>query len=186
MKRNFLLMLLLTLLPMVGWATDVAVGGGYTASIAEGQAFNNGTPYVLQGAGLPVVTGFSVAGNPLGAPANTFVPALEDATKYEVYKKDHNDDLVKVANNGAGDDALPLGNYFLKFQIVNANQVTVVYVPFQVYGDGSNNFDYVHDFNSFADANLPGHGLQQYYLAYPSSDSGVRVNTAEVSDIHEL
>ena len=178
-------MLLLTLLPMVGWATDVAVGGGYTASIAEGQAFNNGTPYVLQGKGLPVVTGFSVAGNPLGAPANTFVPALDDATKYEVYQKDHNDDLVKVGkNNGEGDDALPLGNYFLKFQIVNANQVTVVYVPFQVYGDGSNNFDYVHDFDSFTDANLPGHGLFQYYEANPWSDWGEVVNGA-VSKIYQ-
>ena len=177
MKKKVLFALIALFSFLTTWAQNqtVNVGGNYVATLGADVKVNNGFPYVLSGGGLPEVTGFTVSGLSFTA---SYVPALEGTYNYKVVKWDGTK-FVDVDNNADEDHALELGNYYLEFLIVTDTQATPVYVPFQVYGDGSEMFDYVYDAESFEDAMEEGHGLYQYYTVNPWSDLATMENVDE-------
>ncbi len=166
MKKK-VLFALIALFSFVGaWAqgttTEVDAGGGYKATL------NQAVSYVLQGQGLPEVTGITHDGDPV---QGTIAPALDGT--YKVYKPANPGvELVTKQNTSAEGDALPVGNYYLGFTVAGSQKLYTVYVPFQVVKVLTNaDYDYVHNEESYYASYTTG-GLVNYYKEYPWSDWG--------------
>ncbi len=154
MKKKVLFALIALFSFLTTWAQQAVPAGGDYAAILDNTTvtFNNNRPFVLTGAGLPVVTGITLQGDAVTA---TISPALNTPTGYKVFKKGvvavtpQNPYGLGLVNkhNGSGDDALEVGNYWLQFQYETSQKLNTIYVPFQVYMEGT--YDYIDSEASF-------------------------------------
>ena len=145
MKRNFLLMLLLTLLPLASWSATVKVGDLTVTQSA------NYVVYVAPTLTPPEITGFSQEG----------WTKVEGVFVYNAATFKYEPMAPLTAESPA-----PWGTYFQK--IVNGDKT--LYVPFQVGATATtDNYDIIRSEESFT-ASLDGKGLAAYYAKYPYCD----------------
>ena len=173
MKKKVLFALIALFSFLSTWAqtTEVNASGSYKATL------NQAVPYVLTTQGLPEVSGFTLSGNPV---TDEISPALATPANYKVYKYDEGNLVLVEKKNGADADALPIGNYYLQFQIVGTGAQNTVYVPFMVVKKGvqGTNYDVVNNAASFSTSSQNG-GLAAYYAHYVWSDFGYNAGTAD-------
>ena len=143
MKRNFLLMLLLTLLPLAGWAADVTAGD-YAITVSTQYVALTGS----DGVSAPEVTLIKKG-------ATEFT---EFATRYVI---DEDGDVVEGKIETAG-------KYYLVINFTDTEVVKVLKVPFYV-AEPSNAFDYIYNVSSWGTSYESG-VLKDYYEKYPFED----------------